>query len=254
MNWVRTEKFKIRGYEIGPDYRVPLQILCGYMEEAATLHAAELGFSMEELARRGLAWALARLWLEFEEWPYLGGGAPGDEEWVTVRTWPVAAERLQYRRDFLMTWQGRVSARAVTDWVVLNLETRRAERMPEFITALQPKNPELVMEVGRPRLPGQENAPHLVSFAVRKSDIDRNNHVNNACLAAWLAESVPEEISSFKLLKSLQILYRAEGRYGDTVVGRGALDAEGAFLHGLFRLSDGQELVRARSVWASFTS
>jgi acyl-ACP thioesterase len=140
----------------------------------------------------------------------------------------------------------------VTDWVVLNLGSRRAERMPEFIAALKPEDPEPVMEADRPRLPGQENAPFLAAFAVRKSDIDRNNHVNNACLAAWLAESAPEEIRASRRIKSLQILYRAEGRYGDTVVGRGALDAAGAFLHGLFRLSDGQELVRARSIWADF--
>ncbi|MDR2725724.1 MAG: acyl-ACP thioesterase [Candidatus Adiutrix sp.] len=252
MNWIRVEKFKIRGYEIGPDLRVPLQNLCGYMEEAAALHAAELGFSVEELARRGLAWALARLWIEFDEWPSLGGEALEESSWVTVKTWPVSAERLHYRRDFLLTWRGRVSARAVTDWVVLNLGSRRAERMPEFITALTPEKPELVMEVDRPRLPGQENAPELALFPVRKSDLDRNDHVNNACLAAWLAESAPEELSSARRIKSLHIQYKAEARYGDTVAGRGAGDAEGAFLHGLFRLSDGQELVRARSVWADF--
>jgi acyl-ACP thioesterase len=220
------------------------------MEEAAALHAAELGFSMDDLARRNLAWALTRLWIEFDEWPFLGGEALTDEEssWVAVKTWPVAAERLKYRRDFLLTWRGRLLAKAATDWVVINLESRRAERIPEFITALRPENPARALEVGRPRLPDPENAPELVSFVVRKSDIDRNNHVNNACFAAWLAESTPDEFSRGRI-KSLQILYRAEGRYGDTVAARGARDAEGAFMHGFFRLSDGRELVRARSIW-----
>jgi acyl-ACP thioesterase len=252
MNWVRTENFKIRGYEIGPDLRVPLLNLCGYMEEAASLHAAEIGFSVELLGRRGLAWALTRLWIEFEEWPCLGGEALFDEEstWVRVTTWPVSAERLLYRRDFLIRWQGRVMARAVTDWAVLNLASRHAERLPEFIQALQPENAERVMEVGRSRLPGQENAPEMASFTVRRSDIDRNDHVNNACFAEWTAESVPEAVGVARRLKSLQLLYRAEGRYGDTVVVRGAEEGEGVFGHGLFRSSDGQELARARSVWA----
>jgi acyl-ACP thioesterase len=220
------------------------------MEEAAALHAAELGVSVEELERRGLAWALARLWMEFEEWPFLGAWNDEESSWVTVRTWPVAAERLKFRRDFLMTWRGLVLAKAVTEWVVINLKSRRAERIPEFIAALRPENPEQALKVGPPRLPGQENAPELASFVVRKSDIDRNNHVNNACFAAWLAESTPEELSSRGRLKSLQILYRAEGRYGDTVVTRGGRDAEGGFLHGFFRRSDGRELVRAHSLWA----
>jgi acyl-ACP thioesterase len=254
MNRILTEKFAILGHDLGPDRRFRLRNLCGYMEKAATLHAAELGFSVEDLAGKGLAWALAKLWLEFDDWPELGGKALDDEEagWITIKTWPVSAERLQYRRDFLITWRGRVMARAATAWVVLNLKSRRAERMPEFITALEAENPEPVMEPARPRLPSQENAPELASFAVRESDIDRNNHVNNACFAEWLAESAPESIRSLRRLRSLEVFYRAEGRYGDTVVGRGGADAEeGVFLHGLFRLSDGRELVRGRSVWAS---
>jgi len=249
MNWVRTERFKIRGYEIGPDLRVPLHHLCGYMGEAASLHADELGFSMAGLARRNLAWALIRLGIEFDEWPFLGGEALDEEAgWITIRTWPVAVERLQYRRDFLLTWRGKVLARAATDWVVLNLESRRAERIPEFISALRPENAETALTYVRPRLPGSENAPELASFTVRKSDLDRNKHVNNACFAAWLAESAPDDLLSGRL-RSLQVIYRAEARYGDTVVARGEREAEGAFRHGLFRLSDGRELVRARSLW-----
>lgn len=251
MRWVRTENFKIRGYEIGPDHRIPLQNFCGYMEEAAALHAAELGFSVEKLARRGLAWALARLWIDFQELPYLGGEVLNEEEssLVRVKTWPVAVERLQYRRDFLISWRDQVLARAVTEWVVINLESRRAERIPEFISALQPENPDRVMEIERLKLPPQDQAPHLASFVVRRADIDRNDHVNNARFTEWLIESAPKEISSAKRIKSLKIMYRAEGKYGDTVLARGEADAEGGVTHGLFRLSDGQELVRAHSLW-----
>jgi acyl-ACP thioesterase len=246
MNWVRLEKFKI------PNRLLTLKGLCGHMEEAAGLHAVELGFSMEKLAERNLAWAVARMWLEIDEWPLAGEGAGADgEESITVKTWPVAADRLQYRRDFRVT--GLVSARAVTDWVIINLASRRAASMPEFVTALQPQNPELVMPVGRPRLSGQEGAPELASFTVRDSDIDRNDHVNNACFVQWLADSAPAELRLSRRIKSLQILYRAEGRRGDTIVARGGHEtgdvAEGSFLHGLFRAADGRELVRARSVY-----
>jgi Acyl-ACP thioesterase len=252
MDWVRTEIFKIRGYEIGPDHRVPLQNFCGYMEEAAALHAAELGFSVEELARRGLAWALTRTWIEFEELPYLGGEVlMGEEEasLVRVKTWPVAVERLQYRRDFLISWRDRVLARAVTEWVVMGLQSRRAERIPEFISALQPSDPEMVMTVERLRLPAQEGAPLLAAFPVRRADIDRNDHVNNARFTEWLMEATPEAISSARRIKSLRIMYRAEGKYGDTIAARGTVVPDGGLTLGLFRQSDGQELVRAHSQW-----
>lgn len=251
MRWVRTETFKIRGYEIGPDHRVPIQNLCGYMEEAAALHAAELEVSVEELARRGLAWALARTWIGFDQMPFLGGNLLNDEDssLITVRTWPVAVERLLFRRDFLISWREKTVARAVTDWVVIDLKSRRAVRIPEFISSLNPPEPNPVMEVQRLRLPEQDHAPQLASFPVRRADIDRNNHVNNARFTEWLIESVPEDISAAKRLQALKIMYLAEGRYGDVVVARGGPEADGGFCHGLFRLADGRELVRAHSVW-----
>jgi acyl-ACP thioesterase len=253
MNWSRTENFKVRGYEVGPDQRVPLQNLCGYMEEAAALHAAELGLSVEKLARHGLAWVLARTRMAFEELPCLAGYDLADEaaSQVQVKTWPVAVNKLQFRRDFLMAWRGRVFARAVTDWVVINLESRRVERVPEFIGKMQPENPERVMPAEKFKLAGQEGAPTLASFVVRRADIDRNNHVNNARFTEWLIESVPEGFAGAGQLKGIQIIYRAEGLYGDTVLARGTEDPEepSAFLHGLCRASDNQELVRARTFW-----
>ncbi|MDL2307451.1 acyl-ACP thioesterase [Desulfovibrio sp. OttesenSCG-928-C06] len=246
MNWVRTEKFKIRGYEVGPDERVPVQSLCGYMEEAASLHATELGFSVESLHSRGLAWALARMQMEVYE-------LPGVDVDVFVKTWPVLVEKLQYRRDFHIygEYDGRVVdfARAVSDWVVINLESRRVERMPSFIEGLQPENPEYVLEKEKLRIAGQEDAPELVSFRVRKADIDRNRHVNNVRFLDWILESVPDELSSAGRLAGFQVMYRAEAVYGDTVLARGSRDGDGVFLHGLFRESDGQELVRAKSIW-----
>ena len=252
MNWVHTKIFETSGLETGHGHHIPLQSLCGLMEEAAALHATELGFSMEELARRGLAWALTMRWIEFEKQPDLEEGKAlngEDSSRIQVKTWPVSVEGLRYRRDFLISCEGRVLARAVTDWVVLNLQSRQAERIPEFIKSLQPENPERVLAISRPRLPSQENAPELAMFAVRESDIDRNNHVNNACFAKWAAESMPTEIHSRRRLKSFLILHRAEGRPGDTVVARGRNVAENVFAQGLFRLSDGQELARTRSVF-----
>ena len=230
---------------------MPLQNLCGYMEEAAAIHAAKLGFSVEELAKRRLAWAITSNWIEFHNLPYLGGDVLNQEDasWVQVKTWPVSVERLRYRRDFLITWRGAVLAKAVTDWVVINLETRRVERIPEFICRLQPEQPEFVMDVGRLRLKSRVNTIERNSFVVRKADIDRNNHVNNARFTEWIVESVPDEVSSKRQIKGLHILYLAEGKYGDDVIAQSSSESEDRLLHSLCRKSDGLELVRARSIW-----
>lgn len=244
MNWEHTEIFKIRGYEVDADNKVPVQSCCAFMEEAAGNHAAGLGFGVDYLQERGLTWVLARMQLEVYGLP-----EAGDEVFVT--TWPVEVERLQFRRDFIIgDGRGREFVRAVTDWVIIDLSSRRLLKIPEFIAAHQAPGAPRALNKEKPRIEGQESAPELKTFTVRKADIDRNRHVNNVRFSDWMLEATPDEVCGGKSLRAMQIVYRAEAVYGDAVVARGSRGpGEGEFLHGLYRDSDGRELVRARSVW-----
>ncbi len=244
MKWEHSESFKIRGYEVDQHNRAPIQTCCAFMEEAAGNHAALLGFGVEKLQSLGITWVLSRIQFEVLDFP-----ASSDE--VIVKTWPVEVEKLQFRRDFVLSsGHGRELLRAVSDWVIIDLASRRLKKIPEFIAACQRHDAARSMEKEKPRIDGQENAPELGSFKVRKADIDRNQHVNNVRFTDWMLESVPEVYSERKKLAGMQIIYRAEALYGDTVIARGEFgELEGEFLHGLYRLSDGQELVRAKTIW-----
>lgn len=249
MKWTYTESFRVRGYEVDENSLVPVQSFCAYMEEAASIHADRLGFSIERLQSEGITWVLARMRMEIYNLPGVGDD-------VVVKTWPVVVERLQFRRDFdIRDGAGKALAKAVTDWVVVNLNTRKVERIPPFIAAGQPPDPEYALEKEKLRLPEQTGAPERGTFVVRKADIDRNRHVNNVRFIDWILESVPEEFSRGKKLNGLQLIFRAESLYGDTVIARGAPAGERdegreAFLHSLVRASDSTELVRAKSLWS----
>jgi acyl-ACP thioesterase len=137
----------------------------------------------------------------------------------------------------------------VTDWVVLNLETRRAERIPEFIGRLRPESPEYAMPAEKLRLPGQGESGLLRRFVVRLADIDRNRHVNNRHYLEWILEATPAEICVERRPRKIELMFRAEAVYGDSVLARGSLPGGGVCLYGLFREADGQELARARILW-----
>ncbi len=243
--WVFNDHYRVRGYEVDYSGRAPVQTLCNFMEESAGRHADALGLSVERLQSEGITWVLARLQLEVM-------GAPQAGEEIRLSTWPVDIQKLQFRRDFIMYGpDGQVLARGITQWVIVNLETRKLERIPSFISDLRPVNAERVMDEADWRIPAQADGPVLGSFPVRLADIDRNRHVNNVRFIDWIVESAPfsgqEKASS---LKGLEIIFRAEGLYGDTVIARGASgDKPGEFIHGLFREADGQELVRGRTFW-----
>ena len=213
---------------------------CACMEEAAVKHARIMGLGVEVLHRERLAWVLARMHLDIPRSSVPKGG-------LRVKTWPVEVEKLQFRRDFLvMDAQDRVCVRGVTFWVVMDMETRRIKKMPEFIAGCTP--PGLVpraMEPEQARPEGAGEAPELASFTVRQEDTDSNRHVNNLRYIRWMLDCLPESGTSARL-SALRVLFRAEAFEGDTVLVRGEPDQrKGAFRLGLFRRADGQELVRA---------
>lgn len=235
------------------EHLLRVQCICNYMEEAAGNHAEQLGAGIDLLNSHGLAWVLAKMRLEIRRRP-----GPGED--VTVETWPVRIERVQFRRDFMLYGPDReVMATAVTQWVVMGVESRRLERFPVYVADMEPKNPPLAQDNGDIRLPALPgDAPLGPVFPVRLADIDQNRHVNNgryvdfsleaADLAARAEGLTPETDLD---LACLELLFRAEGKRGDVVCAKSVREDGDApaYLHSLFREADGQELARCRTVY-----
>lgn len=244
MEWIYTEICRVDENSGGFRNFNPVLGYCSCMEGAAERHAERLGVAVENLRSEGMTWVLAKLCLVIDALP-----APGAD--MLVRTWPVGAERAQFRRDFLITdLDGNSLARAVTDWVVFNLKTRRLEKMPAFISKFKPENPEHALEKEKLNFPGQGAAPELGRFIVRPDDIDGNEHVNNIRFMDWMIRSMPAKMAADKTFSCFQVIFKSEALLGDTVIARGSWGTSGnEFLHGLFRERDGLELVRGRSIW-----
>ena len=101
------------------------------------------------------------------------------------------------------------------------------------------------------RLPVQGESGLLRRFIVRRADIDRNRHVNNRRYLEWILEATPAELCAGRRPRRIELMFRAEAVYGDSVLARGSLPGGGVCLYGLFREADGQELARARILWES---
>lgn len=243
---VWTDPFTVRSYEIGPDGRLTVPTLCDYLQEAAGNHATALGVATDRLLADGLAWLLARLQVEVFR-------LPAWREEIAVQTWPSAADGLYAQRDFSVTdSDGDQIARATSQWFVLNVERRRPTRLPAEVLAFDLPDRPHALEPGRAPHPSLEVAEHERLFTVRRSDLDLNRHVNNVRFVEWALEAVPDEIQETRTLRSLDVQFRAESVYGDTIRSACATEESSdgvALTHEVTRESDGQLLARARTVW-----
>jgi acyl-ACP thioesterase len=246
VRFAHLQRFTVRSYETDTQGRLRVPILCQFLQEAATAHAAILGVAVETLIENGVAWVLSRLRLEMEEWP-----AADDE--IAIETWPEAASRLFTERRFevLEGSGGRMGA-ASTLWLVLDLERRRPVRLPALVTDRLGK-----LDLGpEPRHFGELGAPdpidHELGFTVRRSDLDLAEHVNNTSYVEWVIEAVPDDIWTSSSLAELEIQFLSESHQGQTVLSRSQISDRGdetEVRHQLMRSEDDTEVARARTLW-----
>ncbi len=242
---VYEKTFQVRSYEVDLTGRVRATALLNYLQEAAGDHSRLLGVSVRDLIPRGLTWVLARTHLQIV-------GSVHSREEVRVSTWPANREGRFSCREFELTAaDGRPVALATCSFALLDLASRRPvvidRHLPPYPLILRRAIPD-----DFPSLPRLAAAEREFDFRVGMADLDINRHANNVAYAAWGLETVPAEVGEGYVLTDLEIAYRAEVFYGETVRARCGAQSGGdetVFVHQLVRGEDGAELTRLVSRW-----
>jgi acyl-ACP thioesterase len=239
------EKFNIRSYEVDSGGRLSIVSIFNLMQEAASKHADALGVSIQQLHSENFTWLLSRLKIKINAYPGWG-------DQLAVHTWPSGIRRLFALRDFhLIDQNDNDVAFALSAWLVLDILKKRPARISNFIERLNPLDGNHVLPDPLEKLPKVDAFTYERRFRVRFGDLDINQHVNNASYVAWMFEGVPEDVHERLWLTELEINFLAESFLQDYVVCRTQpQDSDNRiFNHALFREADGQELVRAKTVW-----
>jgi len=240
-----TKDFPVRYHELDSCGNLRVATLLNYLQDTAGMHATQLGVAMANLRKLGLTWVLSRIHLTIERYPRAG-------ETVTVRTWPATRREIFTCREFeLSDNHGVCVARATTSWAVVNVATRRPVRLEGSLPPYPLLPQRAVDDDFAPLPPFPKTATTEVGFRVLRSDLDMNHHVNNTIYAGWALEAVPDAVASDSL-QELEIAFRAEVRYGDSVMSRCAITEAGPVtrcLHQIASRQDGKELARLQTRW-----
>ena len=207
----------VRVVDVGPDERLRPTALIDLLQEEAGHQARAFGLETFRLpARRGAepgtgTWVLSRLALQVERWP-------AALERLALTTWPSRYSGLRASRDFALADAGgtRIAA-ATSEWFVLDLARRRPARLPRRVLDFGPPP-------GQPRALAAGDAPspppavdRSAAFAVRRSDLDRVGHANNARFAEWALEAAGDVWDTHRLA-GLDLAFQREATHGDALV------------------------------------
>ncbi len=239
------ENYRIRSYEVDCCNRLSILSAFNYMQEAASRHAEALGVSIHQLLAENKTWLLSRLKINISDYP-------GWNDRIRVNTWSSGAQQSFALRDFELTdTDHRPFAKALSAWLVIDLQRRRPIRIGPFLERLKPIEGRHILDGGLDKLPPLKQHTHEIRFVVRYSDLDINQHVNNVKFVEWVIESLPPAVLNSMILKELEINFLAEAFYGDQILVNCAPQNSdnSQFLHRLTRRHDNHELARARTVW-----
>jgi acyl-ACP thioesterase len=247
---VRFSKvFQVRNYEVDVRGCLCPLVLLNFMQEVAGNHARQLGVAVSDLRQQGFTWVLSRLHLQIND-------LPSSRDDIVIHSWPSLREGLFSCREFeIYSLGGDRLAQATSSWAVIDLATRRPLRLSE-LALTYPLDPQRAIADSFPTLPLMEQSLTQRQFTVLRSDLDMNCHVNNVVYAHWLLETVPQETYDDCRLASIELGFRAEAFAGEEVVAEIARQPMGEgnwFVHRIKAVTDGRELVRARTQWAPRT-
>lgn len=244
MENIFENQYCVRASELDPGGKLLVTALLDYLQDTAGDHAGRLGVAVADLIPRNLTWVITRYRVQFL-------GTAGKGALVRVRTWPATREGFITCREFEVLADDTPLALATSSWSVVDIAARRpvklADHLPDY-----PLLPRRLIADAFPTLPRLREAELELPFRVRRSDLDMNRHVNNVVYAAWALETVPMAVTEGFRLTEIEITYRGEALYGDTVLARCARVGDGdipCFAHQLVNQADGRELTRLRTRW-----
>lgn len=246
-----SEEFRVRSYECARDGALRLPGVLNFFQEAASNDAERLGFDapvVDPATGATGAWVLVQIRVQMERYPRW-------RDVVRILTFPHSSRALFAHRDFVVELaDGSACGRGTSRWMMLDRSTRKPVRIPGIVADREPPC-EPLFGAGDPftRLRYPEEAPEGETrreYRVMRAHIDTNGHVNNVHYVNWMLESVPAEVDSTKQVSDIEIAYRSETLYGESVSTRCAPAGEGTFLHRVCTLDGGRDHILAVSHWS----
>lgn len=209
---VYEESFKLSLEDIGKHKEITNKGILRLFENIATHQSDEVGYGVNDIEKKGLAWLLL-------EWKIKVFKRISYGEKVCVNTWPRAFERFYSYRDFEMySENGELCVIGTSKWLLYNVAKGRINRIDDDIKnnyVIDTKNVFEADDIEKIDVPNQYDSEY--EYSAMRRDIDLNEHVHNLFYLDLAIESLPEEIFHSTEFDNVRISYKKEIKLNDKV-------------------------------------
>ena len=203
--------YRVEPHEVDFTLRVTIPNLISAVLNTAGRDAFGKGFGVDALLENNHTWVLSRMAVEVDARP---------EQYAPYRiaTWISDYGRLLSTRNFqLFDASGQVFARAVTEWAMIDMTSRRAVDLSWVGDAHRDAVVQEESPMARPvKIRGVAPTEQLV-HRVAYSDIDFNRHVNTMRYIDLMFDMLPIDLPTCESPMRMDLHFMKECRLGQTL-------------------------------------
>ncbi len=205
-------EFTIEGFKCDMNNRMKLSSILKDMQEIGNLHLASLGFSKAVMAANNWAFLLSKIYIKIHR-------TPKENEKVIQQTAPKKTKGIYFFRDInFYDENGTKLIEAHTVWVLVSTENNRHKvlRPKVFNMPCECKdNTDYTVSSWKADIPDCEYDDGVRE--IRFSDIDCNNHMNNAVYADIVYDFMPLHAAVDREIDEFRISFKNEAVLGEKV-------------------------------------
>ena len=210
MAEISTYNYRIEPQDVDFTLRASASSVISYMLNVAGIDADRKGFGVESLQSNSVTWVLSRLGIEINT-------QPQQYDSIDIDTWVNEFNRLSSTRNFRMHQGDKVLASGVSQWCMLNMETRQVVDMSLLKETYERAMVAEPSPISAPARLRPTEPTTTSSRPVVYSDIDFNRHVNTLRYVDMVFDAIPLELIERNNGMRIDFNFIAEARYGETL-------------------------------------
>ena len=210
MAEISTYRNMVQPKSVDCTRRASVATIIGYMLDVAGEDADRKGFGISALDSDSTTWVLSRLAVDIE-------AQPKQYEEIAIETWVNEFNRLSSTRNFRIHRGEECVAKGVSQWCMLNMETRQVVDMSQLKETYMQAMVDEPSPISAPTRLRPITPVGSASRPVVYSDIDFNRHVNTLRYIDLIFDNVPLELIEKNEGLRIDINFIAEALYGETL-------------------------------------
>lgn len=209
MKKLWQNEYTLRAGDFDRFDRIKLSSVLDLFQDAAGQHSEESGLGFYDMLERNYLWVVTRVKFKILSQPVR-------YQTVVVKTWPLAPNRFNYRRECCIEdSNGKKLIVGSSEWVIINSATRHFVSVPDLYSFDDGFHEEVMFEEKLGKLHDFESETPSYTVSAGFSELDINGHVNNTKYADYAMDAINP--SKDDAVEEFQIDYRKEIMLGTPI-------------------------------------